>query len=81
VILGHSPIQRLRLLGIAGIPCHRAEEEGQRGLDSVTGSAAIGAELLADVVNRLATDLVLEELEKRHGQLMVWGQSRVTSHE
>jgi hypothetical protein len=33
------------------------------------------------VVNRLATDLVLEELEKRHGQLMVWGQSRVTSHE
>jgi hypothetical protein len=63
VVLADGAFQRLGLVRVTRIARNCAQEQRQRGIDGVAGGASIGAELLADIVDGPAAELLLKELE------------------
>ena len=50
----------------AGVAGDGTEKQRQGRVDGVTGSAGIGPDTLADLVHRLAAELLLKQLKERH---------------
>jgi hypothetical protein len=70
VVLLDGLIERLRLIRVARIPGHCAEQERQRRVDGIAGGTGIGPELAADGVDGLAAESLLQHFEERHGDLV-----------
>ncbi|GLC25513.1 hypothetical protein rosag_20260 [Roseisolibacter agri] len=59
--------ERVRALGLARPRRHAAEHHRKRRLDGLLRGGGVGAHLLADLLDLLRPELLMDEVEKAHG--------------
>jgi hypothetical protein len=64
VVLRNGVMERLRLGALRRVACDSGKEKRQRGINGVPGSAGIGADLSAYLINGLTAESLLNHFEQ-----------------